>query len=1181
MGNTSNKKTQSEIKRLETENRALREELFSLKKKSIVSKEQLLTKSTIKSIIDSISEAVYIHDKDGRFLEVNSSAESLYGYPKDYFIGKTPEFLSAPGKNDFESVKRFLKAAYEGKPQKFEFWAIKKNGEIFPKEVSLTLGMYHGQKAVIAICRDITDSYQAKQEIQERERMLNTLIGSLPGMMYRCKNDEFWTMEYVSPGIKQVTGYETYDLINNKNISYYEVIHNDDRKKVNESVQKALRNRKQFNVTYRIKDAGGNIKWVWEQGQGIYDDNNKPILLEGFITDITEHKNQEEKIKEQSAKINAILKTMPDLMFVIDKKGYYVDVFAYDNSKLALPPEKLIGANLKDVFPQKEAELFIRSFKRCIDTGDMQTLEYRLTIEGKPMFFEARVSPFNRDHILSIVRDITDRRKAEESLRQAEENFRRSLDESPLGMRIVSKNYKTVYVNQAVLDIYGYDSTEELINTPVKKRYTPDSHKAFLERNKQRKQGHFGPSEYEVSIARKNGEIRHLIAYRKEILWNGEKQSLVIYSDVTQQKLAEKALKESEERFRSIYDNSSLGMYRTTPGGKIMMSNPALVEMLGYRSFEELTATRDLSKQKYFSKNTPRDEFIKLIEEKQEITGYEAEWVRKDGTLIYVRISARAIKNKDGKTIYYDGTVEDITKQKLTDKALKESEEKFRTLVENAFSGIYLLQDRHYEYVNDKFCEITGYSREELTSKDFDFGVMISGKGKDIVQKWYKARRKGVEKPAVYETRIITKTGKLKDLEIMTIGLEISGQPKVLGVIRDITEYKQSQKLEEQVAIAKRSLEFKKNFLANMSHEIRTPLTGIMGMAEILGKTKLTPYQREYLNTLRYSTENLREIINQILDYSKIEAGEVLLKPRIFPVEALFENAEKLFESICNKDIKLEKNISPELSGHIKTDEQRVLQVIYNLLSNAVKFTDKGKITLRLTPETPIDEKGNFLIKAEVEDTGIGIRPEVQKHLFKPFAQIDQGDTRDIDGTGLGLSICKKLCEILGGDIDVNSKPGKGSLFWFTFIAKRAKEETEHFLTDSKTKAVKHPELSSLKILHVEDKPVNQKVVTLILESMGHEVKTAGNGKKAIEICSKEKFDLILMDIQMPVMDGITATRKLRKNFSDLPPIIGLSANAFEGDREKYMKLGMDEYLTKPVNDLDMDKMIKTFKLDK
>ncbi len=611
MEDTSYNNLLNKIKKLEKENKTLKEEVFSLKNK-IVKDPSQETQPNFRHIIDSISETIYVQDKNGYFLEVNQAAEKMYGHPRKSFIGKTPEFLAAPGKNDLEFIKTVVQKAYKGKPQRFEFWGIDKNGKIIPKEVTLTQSTYMGQKAVIAVGRDITENLQAKKELQDRERKFNTLINNLPGMVYRCKNDENWTMTYVSPGIEKLTGYKPGDLIYNKKISYNEIVYKDDRKKVWNEIQKALHGNTQFTVTYRIKDAGGNIKWVWEQGQGIYDNHNQKTFSEGFISDITEHKKQEEKINEQAAKIDAILNTMPDLLFVFDRKGNYTDVYANNHNKLALPPNELIGKNLSEVFSKTEAQRIKSSIQACLDTGELQTLEYQIELEGNPMFFEARLSPLNKNQILSIVRDITISKQNEKALKQAEENFRHTLDVSPMGIRVVTEDYQTLYANQAIVDILGYNNTEELINTPIKEQYTHESYKEFLVRKEQREKGYKVPSEYEISIVRKDGKIRHLTVYRKEILWNNEKQILVIYRDTTQQKQAEKALKESEERFRSIYQNSSLGLYRTTPEGQILLASPALVKMLGYKSFDEL-AKRNVANEKHFSKKTPRSDFIKLV----------------------------------------------------------------------------------------------------------------------------------------------------------------------------------------------------------------------------------------------------------------------------------------------------------------------------------------------------------------------------------------------------------------------------------------------------------------------------------------------------------------------------------------------------------------------------------------
>jgi CheY-like chemotaxis protein len=283
----------------------------------------------------------------------------------------------------------------------------------------------------------------------------------------------------------------------------------------------------------------------------------------------------------------------------------------------------------------------------------------------------------------------------------------------------------------------------------------------------------------------------------------------------------------------------------------------------------------------------------------------------------------------------------------------------------------------------------------------------------------------------------------------------------------------------------------------------------------------------------------------------------------VFPHQNLYDTAESLFKSTCKKPITFKCTRDPGLPAYIKSDENRIKQIINNIISNAVKFTVKGEI--HLFSELLHYEPGtrNLMIKISVSDTGVGIPEYLQEKLFRPFSQIDNRDIRQFEGTGLGLSICKNLVMMLGGEIGVQSSPKTGSTFWFTFTA----EETMP-CSDLRAKANENT-LSgksnvNIRILLAEDKLVNQKVIKLQLQSLGHEVTIVDNGKKAIKTFDPAKFDLILMDIQMPVMDGITAAQALKRKYDRLPPIIGLSANAFEGDREKYLEQGMDEYLTKP-----------------
>ena len=511
---------------------------------------------------------------------------------------------------------------------------------------------------------------------------------------------------------------------------------------------------------------------------------------------------------------------------------------------------------------------------------------------------------------------------------------------------------------------------------------------------------------------------------------------------------------------------------------------------------------------------------------------------------------------------------EEIVHRRKIEASLRESESKYRSLLENAFDGIFLLHGYRLEYVNEQFCRITGYDRADLLSYNSDLRRLLADQSNGrlrFLQKGWDNSVKGIQ-----EIQISTKYGEIKDLEISLSGLSSSGdQPRYIGVVRDVTEKKKIDNLNKEINIARQSAEFKQSFLTHMSHEIRTPLTGVLAMAEVLSKSSLTISQKRHLNMLIQSGENLREIINLVLDYSKLEAGKISLKEVPFHLNDLLEESRNLFSSICHNSVEFLTRTDPGLPEVVRADKQKIGQIIRNFLSNAVKFTDQGTITLKLSSAHDTANTEEHLydvlkLKVEVTDTGLGIDPKAQQALFVPFNQVENGQMQSV-GTGLGLSISKELAHLLGGEIGVESQPGQGSKFWFTFCASTTSENTLPQKTSDD--AAEKPE-RRLRILLVEDKDLNQKVITILLESLGHTVKVACNGLEALDMFQPGEFDLILMDVQMPVMDGITATQKLKEAWLQLPPVIGLSANAFEGDREKYMRLGMDEYLTKPV-DLD------------
>ena len=559
------------------------------------------------------------------------------------------------------------------------------------------------------------------------------------------------------------------------------------------------------------------------------------------------------------------------------------------------------------------------------------------------------------------------------------------------------------------------------------------------------------------------------------------------------------------------------------------------------------------------------------------VQSYENAVVMSDGKKSYFRWTNNAFFDEQGRVSYFVGIGQEITQTKWVEERLRESEERFRVVLEKLPGGVFAHDlNGRLLFVNEMASKNTGYSEDELlkmTVADID---PSSASRDDRKRLW---RELDLGESTKIESTHLRKDGSTYPAEIHLNAITLDGKPIILPIAFDISDRKQAEQAliaaKEQADSANKA---KSEFLANMSHEIRTPLNGVLGMLQLMRKTALDEEQLKFVDMADKSTRRLNRLLTDILDLSKIEAGKIEIREEEFNFEEIFESLKDVFSTVIeeNKDILVldrDENIPQKLIG----DSTRLTQVLFNLVGNAAKYTYQGKVEVKASL-LPVCSLNRCNILLTVEDTGPGIPEGKLDHVFEIFTQAQNSESpysREYEGAGLGLPLVKRLLALMGGSACVDTQKGQGTTFYVS-LPFQVPESEQKGLTTPKVKG----ELEQLKghrILLVDDDQLTQIQVQTLLGKQGLSVKVAENGKTALEELEREKFDLVLMDIQMPVMDGVEATRRIRESEASYStiPIIALTAYAMSGDREKFLGSGMDDYIAKP---LEMNGLVKVLK---
>jgi PAS domain S-box-containing protein len=784
------------------------------------------------------------------------------------------------------------------------------------------------------------------------------------------------------------------------------------------------------------------------------------------------------------------------------------------------------------------------------------------------------------DLIASFNRLLTVLGHREEALRESENRYQTLLERSPEPL-VVHRWGKLVYANLAARTMVGAKSAEDLVGRPILDLIHPDFHKIVLERVKDYLIESDNLPLIEEKFVKLDGTVIDVEVQSASIIYGGEPALLVSMRDISERKRSDEALRESEALFRAVSESAHDGIVTADSSGNIIKWNGGAESIFGYTEVEVVGQSLTiLIPQRFREQHAAGMNRVSAGGEPR-VMGSPVELfgLRKDGSEFPLELSLAQFQI--GEKQFFTGVIRDTTERKGGEAQLR----KLSLAVEQTPESIVIANlSAEIEYVNAAFVQNTGYTREEVIGKNPR--ILHSGKTPpETYAALWNALSKGLAwKGEFYNQR---KDGsEYIEFAIITPIRQPDGSiTHYVAVKEDITEKKRlGEELDNhrhhlESLVAQRTAELttarqeaeaaniaKSAFLANMSHEIRTPMNGILGMANILRRQGVTSKQAECLDTIDISAQHLLSVINDILDISKIEAGKLVLEEVPVSLDSLLANVSSILsERAKAKGIQLLIE-TESLPTNLVGDPTRLQQALLNYATNAVKFAETGTVTFRCVKLH--EDAASVLVRFEVQDTGIGISPETMSRLFSAFEQADSSMTRKYGGTGLGLAITRRLADLMNGEVGAESTPGVGSTFWF---AARLKKGSEAEVAVTETAVDAEAEIrrryAGQRILVVDDEPVNREVALMQLDAVDLVTDTAEDGTEAVALAQKNSYAIILMDMQMPKLNGVEATRKIRQlpGYRDTP-IIAMTANAFAEDKARCFEAGMSDFLIKPFN---------------